>query len=650
MKFEKLFNLVTEAGFRPSAPKNMGGARIHNAMESDPTQMVNAGDGKFVGKVGSSSVGRNDNPEAVVPISRWEFNPYEYNISKDGKLDIKKRGDIGAAAGSMMYASFTTSFGLLANDPTFITNFNKLATSFGKQRASYGLSRTVEDFRGREVKEAYDYEKKLDNLNFMKVKRAEEVTELQTRLRHYRVRVNDYEKYNSSPTKFNQLRELYAEISARVKAIEDNNKKSKNTHFFDIHDMYREIETKTKLLKNLNHEILLTKDVTKVKNLNSNISTISDNISSLTKKINSKKYEKALPEVKRYRSAVRRKINLEDKHTNANLSSSAIVREKAKILDLIEEIEVMEEKYRDVVNDLKNVEDHINQINAINEKVDKETQIQFIDEVNSSARRIIKDLQVPKEKTVKDFSQISWSGMPSSNNDKIDKLLCLTSEDPNINPFIGYLERFQRAYDNREYVTSLQLDRNANITSVRDFEKLPFSIILNVFKGVSTKPIQLKSKEYDESKSDVWDTLSEYLLAFKGMKGDELFDSVAAKFKSPRLLEIVPSLTGLKVRDVWINKLSKDLIRELINELGLPESFKMRHILVLASPKPMDISGGNRYNSFMRLYAAIKTDIDGTKVKVKESFDKMFEKLINEKVWDDDDFKLDTMEVLSYYK
>jgi len=240
--------------------------------------------------------------------------------------------------------------------------------------------------------------------------------------------------------------------------------------------------------------------------------------------------------------------------------------------------------------------------------------------------------------------------MPSSNNDKIDKLLCLTSEDPNINPFIGYLERFQRAYDNREYVTSLQLDRNANITSVRDFEKLPFSIILNVFKGVSTKPIQLKSKEYDESKSDVWDTLSEYLLAFKGMKGDELFDSVAAKFKSPRLLEIVPSLTGLKVRDVWINKLSKDLIRELINELGLPESFKMRHILVLASPKPMDISGGNRYNSFMRLYAAIKTDIDGTKVKVKESFDKMFEKLINEKVWDDDDFKLDTMEVLSYYK
>lgn len=631
MKFEKLYNLVIE-----STAKNKGGATFYAARQSDPTRTVNAGGGKTVGPIGASSVGRNDNPENVVPIPRWEFNPNEV-------------GDIGSAIGSRLYSTMFSSFGLLVNDSTFEKNFNKLSEVFGERRAGYNFTKNVINYdEGTEEKVKYDYEKKLDDKEFMKAKRAEQVTELQSRLQHYNVRIRDWQKFKNSPLQKNRLKVVYVGLKATISEIEEQNKNSKNNKFFEIKQMYKDIETAQDKIKSLSHTLALTKSEESKKKIQKDIDVFINNIKKLNNTIDSNKFAKDLPEFKKYRKYLRKFNNIEDKYINSELDESTVNREAKEVLDLTSKLEEMEDSFNTISSELGDIYEFIDQINEINVEADSDAQAGFLHLVKTTAERLLNELNVKTPTNLQSLSQLDWNILPQNNQQKIERLEALTSEDPNTNPFIGYLNRFQMAYDNREYNAGLQLNKNTNITSLRDFERLPFSVIMKIYKGVAIKPIQLKTKEYDETKDDSWDVLSDYLKAFRGMKGDELFDSaVAPKFKTFESQEMIPILSGLKVRDVWANDKSKDFIKRWINETGLPESFKTRHIIA-ATPKLMFTSRTGA-NSFFQLWSALDSDIRGTKAK-KESFDKLFDKLISEKVWDDDDFKLDTMEILSYYK
>jgi hypothetical protein len=609
MKFDKLFKIITEA------KNEQPGNRFFNVQNRE-------GPASYV----SGPIGKSDN---------FELPTFTENLVKD----------IGSAMGSKWYNTMFTSFGLLANDETFKTNFNKISDNFGRRRASYNHTKTITDYEtGEEEKIKYDYEKKLDNLEFMKAKRAAQVTELNDRKRHFEKRINDWQKFKNSPLQKNRLKQVYVGVKATVEEIEKQNKKSKNNHFFEIKEIYDDIKKKNDSIDKLTHNLLLTKSVKNQQQIQKDIDMLNNDITKLIKNLNSKKYSKQLPEFKKYRKYLNTMNNVEDKYINSELDESIINRDSKTVLDLTSSIKEMEDKFQEVVNELEENYDYIDQINEVNQEADQDAQAGFIHLVKTTAERLLNEFKVQMTAITPDI--VDWGTLPKSNLQKFNVLKTLTSEDSNINPMIWYLNAFQNSYDNREYDSSRQMDSKTNITSIRDFERLPFSIMMKIYKGVYSKPISLQAKEYDETKSNSWDILSEYLQAFKGMKGDELFEPfVSRKLKSPETQSMIPILSGLKVRDVWSNVKSKDFIKKLINETGLPESFKNRHILAVSSPRPMS-SSRTGANSFWQLWSSIDADIRSTKVK-KESFDKVFERFINERIWNDDDFKLNTMEMLS---
>lgn len=609
MKFDKLFKIITEA------KNEQPGNRFFNVQNRE-------GPASYV----SGPIGKSDN---------FELPTFTANLVKD----------IGSAMGSKWYNAMFTSFGLLANDETFKTNFNKISDEFGRRRASYNHTKTVTDYEtGESEKVKYDYEKKLDNLEFMKSKRAAQVTELIDIRKHYQTRQNDWGKYSKSPLQKKRLRIIYVGSKAIVDEIEKQNKKEKNNYFYEIKQIYNDIKTNQNNVEKLEHNILLTKSENSKKQIQKDIDVLNSTIAKLKSSLDGKKYAKELLEFKKYRKYVRKLNNIESKYINSQLDDTTINKEAKAILDLNSEIDEMEKSYQSIVDELDDNYAYIDQINEINQEADQDAQAGFIHLVKTTAERLLNEFKVQMTTTNPDI--VDWGTLPKSNLQKFNALKTLASEDPNINPMIWYLNAFRNSYSNREYDSSRQMDSKTNITSIRDFERLPFSIMMKIYKGVYSKPISLQAKEYDDTKSNSWDILSEYLQAFKGMKGDESFDDyVSKKLKSPETQEMIPILSGLKVRDVWSNVKSKDFIKQLINETGLPESFKNRHILSVSSPKPMS-SSRTGANSFWQLWSSMDADIRSTKVK-KESFDKVFERLINEKIWNDDDFKLDTMEMLS---
>lgn len=621
MKFNKLVKIITEAGFRPSAPKNMGGNRIYQAKQSTgPAQYS------------SSSVGRNESPELRTPIERWEYNP------EHGK-------DFGAAVGSKAYSAMLTGFGLLLNDEDFYKRFKKISETFGSRMQSYGHTKNKVNLDGELEKVAYDWESKLDNLEFMKNKRANQVTELNVKLAHYQKLVNDF---NMPPGKRNELEIEYRALDSRVNTVEKQNKTKKDTVFFEIVKIFDRIDELDKLIISSNNEMSFTKSEDKKKKIQRTIDTYNTEIEKLNKKLTStKRYQEETQRVEKYIKDRTRRDKLETKYNNTQVDKSTIEKAKAEIFDLNSKIEEMEKKYQDVVDELEGNYAYIDQINAVNKEANDDAVNEFIHLVTTTAQRLVNENK-PTIAPMNSLQQLDWDKLPSNNAQKLEKLQALASNDPSINPMVGYLERFQRAYDDREYYSERELEKKVNISAIRNFESLPYSIMMKIYKAVGSKKIDLKAKEYDTSKDGVFDALKKYLTIFKSAKGDDIVDSYFDKVKDPEILEILLQLQGLKVRDLWANRIHKDLLKKLINDSGLPESFKTRHIINVASPKPFTVNS-REFNSFMSLLSSIESDINNTKPK-NESFDKIFEKVINEKVWDEDDFKLDTMEILSLLK
>jgi hypothetical protein len=630
MKFNKLVKIINES---LGSPKNKGGARVYNAQQSDGPSGYS-----------SSPVGKTDALEVAKPSDRWEFNPL-------------KGGNSGLDVGSKAYNAMFTSFGLLANDKGFVENFNEISKTFGKKRAAYNNSRTVETDTGKLEKEKYDYEKKLDNLEFMKAKRAAQVTELKDRKKHFERRISDWERYTKSPLQKNRLKVLYAGLSATIKEIESQNKRSKNNNFFEIKQIYKDIEQKERDIKKLNHEIFLTKDENKKKQIQSDIDRLSLDISKLSNSLNGQKYSKDLLEFKKYRKYLRKMNSIEEKHTNSELDTSTINREAKEVLDLSSRIDEMEEKYQDVVDELTAIYDHVDQINSINQEADRYAQESFKELVISSAKRVLSNLNVANSPiNLQSLSQLKWDDLPKSNKQKIEKLQALTSDNLDLNPILGFLNRFQRAYDNREYNSSLQLNKNTNITSLRDFESLPFSIMMKIYKGVATKnAIKLSDSEYDETRNDVWNVLKTYLKAFNGLDGADIFDNTAKKrldssIGSPEMSDIspmIPKFQGKTIRQVWSSPDNIDFIKRQILDSGLPDIVKNRLLAFITSPRER-LFGVSRTgaNSFMTLLSMVNSDVENLR-RNNESFEKTYSNIISEKVWDDDDFKLNVMEVLS---
>lgn len=118
MNFDKLYELVLEAGFRPSSPKNQGGARVNRAKNAEGPGIASIDQG-IKSEFGASSVGRNDNPESYVPT----------DIKKKYGVDPEKLGtaaEMGYEEIAEARKNMHTAFGLLFNNKHFFSNFKNI--------------------------------------------------------------------------------------------------------------------------------------------------------------------------------------------------------------------------------------------------------------------------------------------------------------------------------------------------------------------------------------------------------------------------------------------------------------------------------------------------------------------------------------------
>ena len=554
MKFEKLYNLVLEAGFRPSAPKNMGGSRVQRVKDSD-------GPAAF----SSSSVGKNDNPETVVPISRWDFNP---NSDTD-KGGIKKQ--------AKAWRTLFNAFSLLSNDKNFQDEAKSISSRFDKKRDSYKNVIGVSDDEGNKKFVNYDEESRVNTLPATIDKQLSKRTGYEAELKQ-RYMIRNYTKM--PPGEKIKLKTSSASLKAQISVLDSELSDSKMPK-------YRKEKLVNQLVK-----------------LNQQLGHVEDKLSWIDNKD---------------------KISVD-----------------SDILELQEKIAALDKKIEKNQEELATVTDRTTKIQSNNEENNDLAIEEFKRQVNVSAGKIkdslgeeIKELQMIEDEGIEDLDNvmdIDWSNIPPNFKSKVKMLDNLESTDPSVNPIFGYIDSFNNWYyefsddGDRSRVKDLdprEFNPQLNITKIRDYMSLPFVRLMSIYSSASIPKMSLKKEKDLKKHNNVYQNFSEYTRQFP--------DS-----KDPRVIE--------QNRKAWVDPETKEMLRSFV--AGMAVDGKDNMYMMINRGWSVARSGMNSFNS-------LKSSIDSDMVRYipkNESFDKIFERIINESSYDDDDLKLDTMEILSYYK
>lgn len=525
MKFEKLVKIVTEAGFRPSAPKNMGGNRLYRAKESEGPSGVS-----------SSSVGKSDNFELSTPLNRWEYDPTQ-NV-----------GESGFKAESKIWRSMTSSFKLLFNDPLFDKQVQKITKRFKDSRDSYKNIRGIGE--DGEV-EKYDEENQLEKLERNKAKYITELTGLRDDLDKKNKIIN---RTKLPPSEKNKMETDIAMMEAKIKKLNEQ--------------MKRESSEKRKL-------------------------SFSTQISELAVMLDKKRT--------RFDQATMKDIDIE--------------KLKANIFDIEDKMQKREEKLEKTTEELESLYDRINQINETNEKADEVATSAFLNIIKYTALDLVKEYEAKLTDRVNNGqTQVNWDSPIESLIDAVERLQALASDDENSNPILGYLARFKRDYENREFDTGKALDKNVNISAIRDFNKLPFMILSRIYSSVRSS---------DRNPIDV------------GKLSTTLTDEA-----SNELFNVLKKMSANTAdnKTEWTNPNTKKYLKGLIDGLPIPPFSKQQ--LQKRIDRPWMVDRGFTPPTLLSLNIKDEMGLQ------KESFDDYYDKMILEMDYDEDDFQTDLIEVL----
>jgi hypothetical protein len=188
----------------------------------------------------------------------------------------------------------------------------------------------------------------------------------------------------------------------------------------------------------------------------------------------------------------------------------------------------------------------------------------------------------------------------------------------NINPILGYLRRFERDYNSKEFSASRELDKNVNITSIRDFNKLPFVVLSRIYSSV-------RSSDKNPIPLDKLNTVQ----------------TDASNGELTSLLDKMSGNTSTN-KSEWENPNTKSYIKGLIDQLTLTPFTKDQ--MKKRVDRPWLVDRGKTPPALLKLNIQ-----DESKIK-KESFDDYFESVINEMKFDEDDYKTDLIEILEKCK
>ena len=287
----------------------------------------------------------------------------------------------------------------------------------------------------------------------------------------------------------------------------------------------------------------------------------------------------------------------------------------ADLEDAKERKDLHEAEYDDVVKQVEN-------ISLENEELNQQFLDQMLVIIDNTARRLYKkyseeamtDNTFNKElSTVVPLHELDYDMLEKKVASDFDSQLrlleLLISEDENLNPMLAFLAAQQRNYDEaKQRYFEVKRGDNYSVAIEQLYRTLPLFTLINYFSHVILKSPSISLSRTQKKRSELASGADNILKRLQNVKTDKQFEDIR-----PDLVEYIEKL------DVDANY--KKMLLSLANGPFTSSRGANAAIKIVSSLKSRDIS--------------------------LESFDNIFEKIINEKAWDEDDFKIDTMEILS---
>lgn len=273
--------------------------------------------------------------------------------------------------------------------------------------------------------------------------------------------------------------------------------------------------------------------------------------------------------------------------------------------------------------ELDEVETAVENITLENEEINDQYLDQLLVVVDNTARRLYKKLSDellidPKQSKLStipinelDFDKLEKDVVKDSES-QLQLLDMLISEDESINPLHIFLNLQKERYDEaKNRFFEVKRGDNYSLSIEQLYTNLPLFSLVNYFSHTILRSPVIKLSTVQSKRAKQASGGDGILKRLSDVKTETQFDLI-----KPELIEY-------------------------INDLDQSVSFKS---MLLGLANGSFIGRRGSANAAIKIMSALRAS------NIEESFDKLFEKLINEKVWNDDDFKLDIMEVLSYYK
>lgn len=651
MKFQKLYKIITEA--KDEKP----GMRYHSAKNS-------------VGPAGivSGPIGKSDNFEKRQPLKKWDFDlDKDSSILEDpkGKKWIVKNKNVAGAMLRNKRNILNNAFGLLRNDPNFEESVLEISKEFDQARENYRHYMLGEAPGTKK----YDEENKLESLANSLQKSAgrigsliDIVVALQDKLKlakYSKVDILNLQrdvdvidiKLKDEASKIKSNKELYKrfkkeisnleKIQGKIDAVKDklSNIKSsmtsnKKSHVYDTNTI--ELGRLRLDKKAIEQELSKQKYVS--------IKSLYDRANKL--KVDKKNKEQILQQI-------------------SKMSPESIAHDRQQLEDQRAKLEAEKEKWKELAEDADNLNERVNQIGKVNFENNQAAIKKFLHQVVSSATKVLTKLDEKTPQTIKTLQDLDWEKVAERLDEKRSMLEILKVLDNN-NPFIGYLDAlYRRSYavaeqegeifdpnTNTFRISTTQDDvplvslkelrpeefnKNVNITSVRDFNSLPFVRLMNAFANSVKAPVSLQGTDLDVDEEQFkrsWQKLSK---VFTDRQFRSLQNPEAIQWQSRQ----------------WDREDFKQYLRQLIMNLGMSETDINSAFALLARPFGMTKRG---LNSFGQLWSNLQSSTKrvreniygptGGPVEITESFDQLYNKIIKRTQYDKDLMKIGLMEIL----
>jgi len=306
----------------------------------------------------------------------------------------------------------------------------------------------------------------------------------------------------------------------------------------------------------------------------------------------------------------------EEKLLHANYDDADKNRNAGDIVRVQDKLKKKTKQLEDAESELEELTSRIDTINASNEELNTHAVDLFTKYVKDTAGDLLIKLKKRAE-SVANGATISpnWDVPPEKLDDAVAKLEALASDSPEDNPIIGYFEKFQDWYQNREADPGKLLDKNVNISMMRDFNRLPFVIMMKIYSNLRTNRKIISLDHLNTARND--EAVEEVLKALGDMSkhtraNHENWGNPQTKLYLSQLIDLLPNS---------IPQSKKNEIKSMLNRTW---SFINNKTVPTLMIEEITRALRKRYT---------------------ESFDKTLAKYMKAVSFDEEEFKMDLIEV-----